>query len=152
MSGTVLIVDDDPNIREALTDLFQDEGYRVLVAREGAEALALLAHEHPCVILFDIMMPVMDGLTFLRHVRSSIPHRSIPIAIMTAVPSRLPKTIDVPLIRKPIEIHSLLDLVRQHCEPDSAATVDDEPGPPPGPGRGGLDCASPQVGPRLLLI
>ena len=152
MSGTVLIVDDDSYIREALTDLFQDEGYRVLVARDGAEALALLAHERPCVILLDIMMPVMDGLTFLRHIRSTIPHRNIPVAIMTAVPARVPKTVDVPLIRKPIEIHSLLDIVHQHCQPDSGGTDDSsKPKAPTGADPDGFDCAGRHAGPRLMV-
>lgn len=126
MSGTVLIVDDDPYIREALSDLLTDEGYSVLMAREGAEGLAVLAQHRPCVIVLDIMMPVMDGLTFLRHLNATVPFRNTPVIVMTAAPGRLPGGLGVPVITKPIEIHALLELIRRHCSP--AATERDDLG------------------------
>lgn len=119
MSGTVLIVDDDPYIREALSDLLTDEGYSVLMAREGAEGLAVLAQHRPCVIVLDIMMPVMDGLTFLRHMEAMVPFRNTPVIVMTAAPGRLPAAMGVPVITKPIEIHALLEMIRRHCSPET---------------------------------
>jgi CheY-like chemotaxis protein len=114
---TVLVVDDDPYIRDALEDLLTEEGYRVLLARDGSDALGLLVGELPCVILLDIMMPVMDGPTFLRHIQASVAYRDIPVVVMTAVSGQIPPQLGLPVVPKPIEIHSLLDLVRQHCAP-----------------------------------
>jgi CheY-like chemotaxis protein len=125
MSGTLLIVDDDPYIRDALVELLTDEGYDVRAASNGREALTMIANERPCLVLLDLMMPVMDGLTFLRHVRASIPDRAIQVVLMTAAPARIPARVGLPVVTKPIEIHALLDLVRRHCQPE--ARVDDAP-------------------------
>src|SRR5437764_280073 len=61
----VLVVDDDPGIREALADLLGEEGYRVVTAMNGVEALDKLrepSQARPCVILLDLMMPFMNGI------------------------------------------------------------------------------------------
>lgn len=62
-SHSVLIVDDDADIRETLSDFLQDEGYDVAAVGDGAQALAFLRSgvALPCLILLDLMMPVMDG-------------------------------------------------------------------------------------------
>ena len=62
---TILIVDDDPDLQEALADLLQTTGYRVSSADDGAKALQRLREsDAPCLILVDLMMPVMDGHEF----------------------------------------------------------------------------------------
>lgn len=64
---TVLVVDDDPNIRRMLQDILQDEGYQVRVAANGREALDDVATVSPDLILLDLMMPVLDGRGFYRE-------------------------------------------------------------------------------------
>jgi CheY-like chemotaxis protein len=63
----VLIVEDDYDFRELERTLLQTHGYTVITAANGAEALSILQTQQPCVILLDLMMPIMDGLTFLRE-------------------------------------------------------------------------------------
>ena len=71
--STILIVDDDPEIREAERRLFTGEGHSVLTAANGRDALELLGRIRPDLILLDLSMPVMDGLTFLaERLRRSI--------------------------------------------------------------------------------
>ncbi|MGE3855603.1 MAG: response regulator transcription factor [Dehalococcoidia bacterium] len=79
----LLVVDDDPSIRCTLADLFMEEGYEVLQARNGAEALAVALHTSPCAIILDLNMPVMDGAEFYRELRA----RGIgaPVVIVSAV-------------------------------------------------------------------
>ena len=65
----VLIADDEPQIREILRVYFQKEGFQVIEAENGQDALDKVDAEHPDIILLDIMMPVMDGLQVCEKVR-----------------------------------------------------------------------------------
>ena len=80
----VLVVDDDPDILEAVCDILEGEGYRVARARHGQEALARIDDEPPLVILLDLMMPVMDGLAFARALHGRDDGASIPIVVISA--------------------------------------------------------------------
>ena len=83
---TVLVVDDDRDIREALSELLQDAGYRAACAENGAQALDWM-RAHPGetgVVLLDLMMPVMDGLTFLDHRAQDDTLAAIPVVVFTA--------------------------------------------------------------------
>jgi CheY-like chemotaxis protein len=80
----ILVVDDEPDIVEMLQSLLEIEGYRVLTALDGEQALAALA-EGPALILLDIMMPSMDGHAVLRAIRSMPgPVSAVPVVIVTA--------------------------------------------------------------------
>ena len=68
-SGTILVVDDDPDIREVLQDRLESLGYRVLMAPNGKEALELLGKQSPQMVLLDIEMPGMNGLEVLKEIR-----------------------------------------------------------------------------------
>jgi CheY-like chemotaxis protein len=81
--GCVLVIDDDPDIRETVTDCLEDEGYRVLEAADGAQGLAAAARERPDVILLDMKMPVLDGWEFARRYRA-LPAHPAQIVCMTA--------------------------------------------------------------------
>jgi DNA-binding response OmpR family regulator len=87
---TLLIVDDDEAIAHLLSVVFRDEGYGVITARHGAEALEQLEHSTPDAILLDLAMPVMDGRTFYRRLRehASDTVRSTPVLIISAVGAR----------------------------------------------------------------
>jgi CheY-like chemotaxis protein len=81
----ILVVDDDPDIREALQDALEDEGYSVLLAANGAEALtALASRAPPSLILLDLMMPVMDGFTFRAKQLEDPRFASVPVVIVSA--------------------------------------------------------------------
>src|SRR3712207_5379595 len=81
---TVLVVDDDPGILDVLEQALEAEGYRVLMASNGAEALDRAARGAPDVTLVDLMMPVMDGPTFVRRLRQMPGGAAIPVIILSA--------------------------------------------------------------------
>src|SRR5262245_41874314 len=81
----VLIVDDDQDIRDTLGGVLTEEGYRVVGAANGQEALDYLKDgERPCLILLDLMMPVMDGWQFLKQQGMSPSLAEIPVVVITA--------------------------------------------------------------------
>jgi CheY-like chemotaxis protein len=81
----VLVVEDDAPIREALCAVLRDDGYAVAEAGDGQEALEFLrTHPTPRVILLDLMMPVMDGWTFLREQAADPALAGIPVVVITA--------------------------------------------------------------------
>lgn len=114
----VLVVEDDKAIREATIELLALEGYVALGASNGREALDTLERmvdKPPCLILLDLMMPVMDGWDFLAVQRATAPLAEIPVCVVTAVtdPKRAP---DVKhRLGKPIDIEALLSVVNTYC-------------------------------------
>ena len=75
---SILVVDDEPAIREFLTFVLSDEGFRVLTAPDGREALAVARARRPDVVLTDLMMPVSDGYELIKNLRAShVPVRAI---------------------------------------------------------------------------
>ena len=83
-SPLVLVVDDDPDILDAICDILAIEGYRVARARHGLEALAAVERERPDLVLLDLMMPVMDGPAFAQALRRREQDRGIPIVVISA--------------------------------------------------------------------
>ena len=80
----VLVVDDDPDIREVVALVLEDEGFGVETAVNGAEALEKVRENPPSGILLDMMMRVMDGAAFLRAWRSETPSSRVPVVVMSA--------------------------------------------------------------------
>ena len=81
---TILIVEDNPVLREGLQEMLELEGFIVLTASNGREALDRMVGQHPDLILSDIAMPEMDGLAFFRAVRNRPEWISIPFIFLTA--------------------------------------------------------------------
>ncbi len=79
---SILIAEDDQHLRDGIVDLLSLEGYSCRVADDGAKALTLFLQEKPDICVFDVMMPVMDGLTLLREVRKLDP--AVPILLLSA--------------------------------------------------------------------
>ena len=82
-TGTILLVDDDGKFRRLLQDFLELKGYRVATASTGEELLELLPHVSPAVVLLDIMLPGMDGILALKHLR--VLHPSLPVIFITNV-------------------------------------------------------------------
>jgi CheY-like chemotaxis protein len=114
--GSVLIVDDDIDIREILADTLVETGFQVTTACNGAEALAAIRSMaiKPAVILLDLMMPVMDGYGFLQQRTLDPDLASIPIAIVTAGHGIEHDRLDdnLPIIRKPFDLPELLGVLQ----------------------------------------
>jgi two-component system, chemotaxis family, chemotaxis protein CheY len=83
--GTVLVVDDDTSILDTVSAILTGEGYEVVSAASGQEALAAVARKQPLLILLDMRMPVMDGWAVARSLRAQ--GLSVPIVVMTAAES-----------------------------------------------------------------
>jgi CheY-like chemotaxis protein len=117
---TLLIVDDDDDVRGTLAELLGDEGYPVLEARNGAEALARLRAPGPApaLILLDMMMPVMDGRTFRLAQLADPALAGIPVVILSADMAMHVKAADLlasAILRKPIGLAQLLAVAAQYC-------------------------------------
>jgi CheY-like chemotaxis protein len=78
------VVEDDPDSAKIVGETLSDHGIHVNFARHGREALEHLAGATPSVIVLDLMMPVMDGFTFLEHIQNDPAWRAIPVVILTA--------------------------------------------------------------------
>ena len=109
---TVLVVDDEPTLRSILVDVLVDEGYAVVTARDGQEALEIFARDAPDLVLMDVMMPRMDGPTAVRALRALPNGTTVPIVLASAVMSSdgLELGIDG-FLRKPFELDDLLQLI-----------------------------------------
>lgn len=115
---TLLVVEDHAVSREGLSILLGREGYQVVTAADGREALAHLHRGvRPCLILLDMMMPGMDGWSFLKEVRADPALVPIPVAIMAESGERewAVSLGAVECLRKPVDVDHVLDAVRRHC-------------------------------------
>ena len=83
MAKTILIVDDSESIREVVSFTLENEGYNVLIANDGTDALKFLDGTHIDLIITDLHMPEMDGITLIRHVRKMEQYMRIPILFLT---------------------------------------------------------------------
>ena len=112
--STIVVVDDEETICETLKDVLEEEGYRVEVASDGVDALALLRHLEvlPRMIILDLLMPRMDGNAVLSTLKADPALAGIPVVISTSDPSRAPS--GVLIIKKPVDLDMLLDTVRKH--------------------------------------
>ena len=132
--GNVLIVDDESDMRWLLTRVLQAEGFEALTARDGDEALSKSAQGSPDVILLDIRMPRMDGLTALEQLRSR--GTACPVIMVTAVGEigsavRALRLGAFDYVVKPFDNNDLLAAVRRALEPQRLAHNGDGPGAEP---------------------
>jgi CheY-like chemotaxis protein len=115
----VLVVEDDADIREAMVAILESEGYDVSVAGDGAEALAQLkAGSRPCIILLDLMMPVMDGWTFCQETGKDTELAAIPIVVVSALTRQDPRNgcvRAVDRLSKPLNFGKLLATLELYC-------------------------------------
>jgi CheY-like chemotaxis protein len=111
----ILIVEDDPDIRESLRDMLEDEGFIVGTVDNGRDALVRMEAEHPCVVLLDLMMPIMSGAEMLAEMSSHEGISAIPVVVVSAWNDTTGTDGAQGIVRKPINIEELLEHVRRHC-------------------------------------
>jgi CheY-like chemotaxis protein len=123
-AGNVLIVEDDPDIREMLATLLASEGFHAVGAEDGLEALHLLrtvrhrAPDVPCLVLLDLKMPRLSGKEFRRAQLKDPTVASVPIAVMsgaTDLEQRAKALGAVAILAKPIDSDKVMDVVRRYC-------------------------------------
>ena len=109
MPKKILVVDDEPDIVEFLTDLLEERGYSVTSANNGAAALERAAQEKPDLVLLDVGMPKQTGTDFYRQFSRRKEFEDIPVIIVSGHPSRrIAVSKRVTIIDKPIEKEKLL--------------------------------------------
>ena len=113
----ILLVDDDPALRDTLAELLAHRGYEVACAGDGREALAELdAHPAPCLILLDLSMPVMDGRTFLEVKRRDPRLAPIPTIVLSASLGRgVDDLAAAAALAKPFDLDRLIATIRRVC-------------------------------------
>ena len=120
----VLIVEDDRDVALTINDVVEDSGYRALCAANGREALLLLEHEVPALMLIDLFMPVMNGVELLKVIKKSPKLAVIPRVIMTAANDQMIGVReDVTVLYKPVDFDALTQLLQRYCEPAEPARV-----------------------------
>lgn len=83
MAKKVLIVEDEPTLSNAMKAKLEKEGYEVVIAKNGLEGLQMVSKEKPDIVLLDIVMPVMDGISLLRNLRRDPQVGSVPVIVLS---------------------------------------------------------------------
>jgi CheY-like chemotaxis protein len=115
---TVLLVEDDPDMRAYMEAWLQGEGYRVRSAGNGREALDILCDEVPCVMLVDLMMPVMDGAELRRWQQQTPAVSRVPFVLVSATHDAVSigRALGIDdVVEKPFDEGYLLDIVASYC-------------------------------------
>ena len=113
---TVLVVEDDASIREVISDVLEDKGFRVLPAANGSDALQQLDRVRPDVMVLDLLMPVMHGWAFMETYLQKTGGSLIPIVVVSVNPA-LPRSYNRlgvhTVVSKPFDVDHLLEAVEQ---------------------------------------
>jgi CheY-like chemotaxis protein len=122
MPEHILVIEDDKDLRDSLCDALRLEGFDVVAAEHGEAALHHLnTGARPCVILLDLMMPVMDGWAFHRELAKDQSLASIPVVVMTAAAQARAAAVDASaVLYKPLRMDTVVEVVQEHC-PGGAA-------------------------------
>jgi DNA-binding response OmpR family regulator len=117
--ASVLIIEDDPDMRELERTVLECSGYDVCVALNGQDGLRKLQEGAPCVIVLDLMMPVMDGLTFLAERRRNAEAAKVPVLCVSAAGNEMTeqalKLGARECIHKPADLDELCERVSYYC-------------------------------------
>jgi CheY-like chemotaxis protein len=115
----ILVVDDDDEIREVVSEVLVERGYQAVAVADGQQALSCLqsAASPPCLILLDIMMPVMDGVAFRRQQLTDPQLAPIPVAVVSAVHPPDHDFQGAVMVHKPLQLQTLLRVVAERCPP-----------------------------------
>ena len=119
----ILVVDDDPDLVEAVSMKLESENYRVAKAYDGNEAWEKIKEERPALIVLDVMMPEKDGYTVCREIKSDPEYKDISVILLTAVGEAVPSTkythmdgktaLADDFIPKPIDMDELMEIIKQ---------------------------------------
>ena len=121
----VMIVEDDRDVRESIAEVLTDNEYFALAAVNGKDAIEKLrsAVKHPCLILLDIMMPVMDGWQFRAAQREDPDLGEIPVVVLTAhanIEEAAGVMAAAACLKKPVELEALLHTIEKFCRKPQA--------------------------------
>jgi CheY-like chemotaxis protein len=116
MGPRILVVDDDPDLRDMMERLLTGEGFDTDVASNGQDALDRAHANPPRVIVLDMTMPVMDGWAFCAHQRHDAALAGIPVVVVSAVPQAWLRNVGAAAaLQKPVQKDELVAAIRAHC-------------------------------------
>jgi CheY-like chemotaxis protein len=120
MPHRILVIDDDPDIRDTLVEVLEENGHHAVGASNGDDALAQLrrADEHPCLILLDLMMPVMDGRAFREEQLKDPALSLIPVIVLSAFRDSAETARQLAVaghLSKPVRLDVLMSMVESFC-------------------------------------
>jgi DNA-binding response OmpR family regulator len=115
-TACIVLVEDDPDIQEAVRDMLTAAGYTITVANNGREALAHLKDTErlPCLVIMDVFMPEMNGYELLKLLRSQDRFVTLPVAVCSASDDPPPGA--ARYLKKPFELASLIGVVESFCQ------------------------------------
>jgi DNA-binding response OmpR family regulator len=120
----VLVVDDDPAIRGLVADALRQEGYAVDLAAHGREALEAMRVRRPATVVLDLMMPIMDGFSFIEACQNEQLCENVPIVVISAVHDAVERIHEVPIhacMAKPFDLNDLVRTVALHASRNGAS-------------------------------
>jgi len=131
MARTILVVEDETTLRETLADALEVEGFRVIAAADGREALTRFRADKPDLILLDLMLPELSGIEVCRIIRAE---SGVPIVMLTAKDSELDKVVGLELgaddyVTKPFSLRELSARIRALFRRSEQAAAPDAAGP-----------------------
>jgi CheY-like chemotaxis protein len=113
---TVLIVEDEEDLREMMREALESRGYSVVTAEEGQDALQKIdAIENLCLVLLDLLMPGMNGWDFFEKMRERPELAAVPVIIHSSASNRAPTGV-TRVLQKPIPFERLISVVSEYCE------------------------------------
>lgn len=116
MTHTVLVLEDEDDLREMMREALEMKGYNVVAASEGQEALDEIGRiEHVCLVLLDLFMPGMNGWDFFAELRRRPEYADVPVVVHSSAPERAPAGV-TRTMGKPIVLTRLLSVVEEFCE------------------------------------
>jgi DNA-binding response OmpR family regulator len=121
----LLVIEDDPDFLELLTYRLQNEGYEVVQAQSGVQAIwKIVEHHRPSCILLDLMIPSPNGYEICSYLKISEDFRDIPVIIISALgePENIERALNLganAFIKKPLQVESLINMVRHHTSQNS---------------------------------
>ncbi|MGZ3693431.1 MAG: response regulator [Bdellovibrionota bacterium] len=113
---SILVIEDDHDTRVSMRQQLEADGFFVFSAANGQQGIEILKRiKQPCLILLDLVMPVMDGETFVKTIEADPELHMIPVVLVTAFPDKAKPLIASALVQKPINLKTLLEVVHRHC-------------------------------------
>jgi chemotaxis family two-component system sensor histidine kinase/response regulator PixL len=115
MRHTVLVVEDEVDLREPLCEALELSGYVVVAAKDGKDALSKVSGiENLCLVILDLLMPEMNGWEFVEQLRKRSEFATVPIVVHSSAPGPAPATV-ARVLKKPVPLNRLLATVREYC-------------------------------------
>ena len=122
----ILVVDDDPDLVEAVSMKLESENYRIAKAYDGVEAWEKIKEERPALIVLDVMMPEKDGYTLCKELKENPKYEDITVVLLTAVGEAVPSTTYTHMdgktsladefIPKPIDMDELMEIIDHYMK------------------------------------